>query len=127
MTPELAPSLDQGLQVVAALAVVLGLVIALGYLARRGGLRSGRGVLRVEERLTLGRGVQLAVVVAQGRRLLVGVSERQVSLVSDLGEEEEKPGGVESEGSDLPDRPREGVASFAHELTRRLRHGEMSR
>ncbi|HHN73648.1 MAG TPA: hypothetical protein ENK10_00305 [Acidobacteria bacterium] len=128
MTPDLAPSLGQGVQVIAALAVVLALIVIFGYLARRGGLRGGGRTLRVEQRLTLGRGAQLALVVAEGRRLLVGVSEQQITLVSDLGRDDEDAETAEAEQSvalDAPPQPR--VMSFARELTRRLRHGEVGR
>ncbi len=72
------------LRVLAALAVVVGLAVASGWFLRR---RGGRGLarsLRVEERLQVSRGVQLLIVEADAKRLLVGVSEKGVQLVGEL-------------------------------------------
>lgn len=78
------PGVLDGLRVVAALAFVLALVVGLNWLLRRT-TRLGRGrILTIEERLPVARGVQLVVVSAAGRRLLLGVGDKQVNLVTEI-------------------------------------------
>lgn len=74
-----------GLRVVLALAVVLGL---LWWLARRtGGGRARAKVttVAVVGRQSLSRRSGVAVVEVEGRRLLLGVTDQGVSLLTELG------------------------------------------
>lgn len=79
-----------GLRVVLALAVVLGL---LWWLARRTGGGKPRAkvtTVSVVGRQSLGRHSGVAVVEVEGRRLLLGVTDQGVSLLTELGVAAEK-------------------------------------
>jgi len=80
--PDLAPPVWRTLF---ALLVVLSLLAGLGWMLRRGLLarRSGRG-LGVETALALGERRSLVIVAVEGRRLLLGLTPSQVSLVTEL-------------------------------------------
>jgi flagellar protein FliO/FliZ len=81
--PDLLPSLWRML---AALAVVLGLLGGLAWLLRRGTLIRRRGTgMGVESAISLGERRSLVVVSVEGRRLLVGLAPNHVSLVTELG------------------------------------------
>ncbi len=75
------------LQSLAAVAIVLALLGALAWLARRGSFgalsRKGR-LVDVETAVPLGERRSLVVVVVEGRRLLLGVTPSSVSLVTEL-------------------------------------------
>lgn len=75
------------LQSFAAVLLVLALVVALAWLARRGSLgalgRKGRSI-EVETAVPLGERRSLVVVVVEGRRLLLGLTPMQISLVAEL-------------------------------------------
>ena len=76
-----------GLQGFASLFIVLGLVGALAYLARRGvfnQLRSRNRGMSVETAMPLGERRSLMIVSVEGRRLLIGLTPMQVSLVTEL-------------------------------------------
>jgi flagellar biogenesis protein FliO len=75
------------LRVLAALALVSGLTVGLGWLARSRSRRRGGAGLRVEERLTVSRTAQLLVVRVEGRKLLIGASDKGVQLVTELDAE----------------------------------------
>jgi flagellar protein FliO/FliZ len=67
------------------LAVVLGLLVGLAWLLRRGVLlKRSSGALGIETALPLGDRRSLVIVTVEGRRLLVGLSPNQVSLVTEL-------------------------------------------
>jgi flagellar protein FliO/FliZ len=71
-----------GLRVVLSLAVVLGLV---WWLARRGGgARVKATTVQVVGRQSLGRRAGVAVVEVEGRRLLLGVTDQGVSMLTEL-------------------------------------------
>ncbi|MDO8122173.1 flagellar biosynthetic protein FliO [Isoptericola sp. b490] len=72
-----------GLRVLLALAVVLGL---LWWLARKtsGGTRIKAATVRVVGRQSLGRHAGVTVVEVEGRRLLLGVTDQGVSLLTEL-------------------------------------------
>lgn len=89
------PPLPEGpglLRSVGALIVVLGLFGLCLWLLRRGGLalpgRQATRSMHVESALPLGERRQLVIVRVEGRRLLLGLSAMQVSLVADLGADE---------------------------------------
>jgi flagellar protein FliO/FliZ len=74
-----------------AILVVFGLLTVLAWLARRGtfanllGLaRGSRSLVKVEGAVPLGERRQLMVVSVEGRRLLIGLTPMQVSLVTEL-------------------------------------------
>ena len=85
------PSAVDGGLVRAVLGVffVLGLVTVLAVLLRRGVLtlpgQRGPRTLRVETALSLGDRRSLVIVNVEGRRLLLGLTSTQVSVVTELG------------------------------------------
>ena len=90
-------SLVQGLRVLVSLAVVFGL---LWFLARR--LRAGRGPRRAAPVQVLGKAgvggkAQVVVVEAEGRRMVLGVTEHGVSVLHDAAApaaDEQEPASV---------------------------------
>jgi flagellar protein FliO/FliZ len=81
-TVELFPSV---LRMVAACAVVIGLLAATLWLLKRGaGIRRGSRGMSVEAALPLGERRSLAIVTIEGRRLLLGLAPNHVSLVTEL-------------------------------------------
>lgn len=71
---------------IVALLVVFGLLGGFLWLLRRGGLapRGGHQRLAVEAAVSLGDRRSLVIVGVEGRRLLLGVSPAQVTLVAEL-------------------------------------------
>jgi flagellar protein FliO/FliZ len=68
-----------------ALVVVLGMLVGLAWLLRRGVIaKRSSGALGVETALALGDRRSLVIVTVEGRRLLVGLTPGQVSLVTEL-------------------------------------------
>lgn len=70
-----------------AIAVVFGLLGALAWAARRGRLgffTRQPSTVRVEATVPLGERRSLMVVAIEGRRLLLGLTPMQVSLVTEL-------------------------------------------
>lgn len=76
-----------GLQSLLAVIVVLGLVAALAWTARRGAFNAlrTRGPVAVETAVPLGERRSLVIVSVEGRRLLLGLTPVQISLVAELG------------------------------------------
>ncbi|MEO7275955.1 MAG: flagellar biosynthetic protein FliO [Vicinamibacterales bacterium] len=76
------------LRAIAGLVIVLGLLVTLAWLARKGKLRlpgaRGRALITVESAVPLGERRSLIVVSVEGRRLLLGCTPAQVSLVTEL-------------------------------------------
>jgi flagellar protein FliO/FliZ len=71
----------------AAITVVLGLLLALAWVARRGGLGgvpAAGGALTVERGIGLGERRSLVIVHVEGRRFLLGLTPATVSLVTEL-------------------------------------------
>lgn len=80
--PDLMPSLWQ---TTAATLVVLALLAVLAWVLKRGALVTrGKGGLLVESALPLGERRSLAIVAVENRRLLIGLSPGQVSLITEL-------------------------------------------
>lgn len=76
-----------GLQSVAAVLIVLALVAALAWVARRGTFqrwRPGAKAMTIETAMALGERRSLVIVAVEGRRLLLGLTPTQVSLVTEL-------------------------------------------
>ena len=85
-----------GFQSFAAVLIVLGLVWTLAWLARRGSLGALKGKgrsINVETAVPLGERRSLVIVAVEGRRLLLGLTPTQVSLVTELGRTATSPGG----------------------------------
>ena len=77
-----------GLQSLAAVFVVLGLVAAMAWLVRRGafaGLRHSSRAIAVETAVPIGERRSLIIVAVEGRRLLLGLTPTQISMVTELG------------------------------------------
>src|SRR5215470_9824774 len=74
-----------------AILVVFGLLAVLAWLARRGTFgsmgRQGRSLVEVEGAVPLGERRSLMVISVEGRRLLLGLTPVQVSLVIELAPE----------------------------------------
>jgi flagellar protein FliO/FliZ len=76
------------LQSFGAVLVVLGLVAALAWLARRGAfatMRRNPRAITVETAVPLGERRSLVIVSVEGRRLLLGLTPGQISMVTELG------------------------------------------
>ena len=77
-----------GFQSFFAVVIVLGLVAALAWLVRRGAFGAirarGRAVV-VETAVPLGDRRSLVIVAVEGRRLLLGMTPAQISMVAELG------------------------------------------
>jgi flagellar protein FliO/FliZ len=82
------PSPGGGVRTIAGLVIVLGVLFALAWMARRGKLRlpgsRGRAAVSIEAAVPLGERRSLVVVSVEGRRLLLGLTPAQVSLVTEL-------------------------------------------
>jgi flagellar biosynthetic protein FliO len=78
-----------GLRAIASVLLVLALVAGLAWLLRRGSLRlpggSRRQAITIESATPLGERRTLVIVAVEGRRLLLGLTPAQVSLVTELG------------------------------------------
>jgi flagellar biogenesis protein FliO len=75
-----------GLQSLLAVVLVLGLVGALAFLARRGsfGSLTRRGPIVIETAAPLGERRQLVIVAVEGRRLLLGLTPASVAMITEL-------------------------------------------
>jgi len=74
-----------------AVTIVLALVGALAWLLRSGYLARfapKNSVVGVETAISLGERRQLVIVAVEGRRLLLGVTSAQVTLVTELSARE---------------------------------------
>lgn len=81
--PELVPPVWKA---AAALAVVLALLVGLGWVLRRSAVFGrSRKPMTIESALSLGERRSLAIVTVEGRRLLLGLAPNHVSLVTELG------------------------------------------
>ncbi len=67
--------------------IVLGIVVGLAWLARRGAfakLARGNRPITVETAVALGERRSLVIVAVEGRRLLLGLAPGQISMVTEL-------------------------------------------
>ena len=70
-----------------AVLIVLGLVVALAWLVRRGSLGAltkRGGAINVETAVALGERRSLVIVSVEGRRLLLGLTPTTMQLVTEL-------------------------------------------
>ena len=79
--------LDLTVRLLSSLAVVIGLVLVLARLARRRGTGGASAPLRVVHRQPLSRSTAVAVVEVGGRTLVLGTTEHQISLLTELDPE----------------------------------------
>lgn len=87
--PTALPSSGDVTRGLLAVFVVFGLLALLAWLARRGTLggllaRQSRSPVKVESAVPLGERRSLVIVSVEGRRLLLGLTPMQVSLVTEL-------------------------------------------
>jgi flagellar biosynthetic protein FliO len=89
VTPLAGIDTAPALRALLATAVVLGLVALLAWLVRRGTLawpvRSDGAPVAIERAVPLGERRSLVIVAVEGRRLLLGLTPAQVTLVTELG------------------------------------------
>ena len=76
-----------GVQSLFAVVAVLGLVAAMAWAVRRGAFASlrNRGLVSIETAVPLGERRSLVIVSVEGRRLLLGLTPGQISMVTELG------------------------------------------
>jgi flagellar biosynthetic protein FliO len=77
-----------GFQSLFAVLVVLALVGAMAWLVRRGAfgaLRAGARAISIETAVPIGDRRSLVIVAVEGRRLLLGLTPGQISMVTELG------------------------------------------
>lgn len=85
VTPLADPAPISG-QAVLTVLVVLGLFGLLAWALRRGtGLARSRAKVHVETAVSLGDRRSLVIVEVENRRLLLGLTPSQISLVTELG------------------------------------------
>jgi flagellar protein FliO/FliZ len=87
MNPIAAPGPWAWLTSLAAVVVVLALFAVVAWLLKRGRLALGRNKERIsiETATSIGDRRSLVIVGVEGRRLLLGVTPGQVSLITELG------------------------------------------
>jgi len=85
-----------------SLAIVVGLLAMFIWALRRGTLRlsgiNGRTAMVIETAMSLGDRRSLAIVRVDGRRLLIGLTPSQVSMIADLPPTAPAPPGTVTEG-----------------------------
>lgn len=73
---------------VAAIGIVLALLAVAAWLLKRGAFGAlggkAKGLIRIEATVPLGERRSLMVVAVEGRRLLLGLTPAQISLVTEL-------------------------------------------
>lgn len=85
VTPIADPAPISG-QALLTMTVVLGLLGLLAWALRRGtGLTRSRATVVVETAVSLGDRRSLVIVEVENRRLLLGLTPSQISLVTELG------------------------------------------
>jgi len=94
-----AASTPQILEAVAGLALVLALIVVLGWAVRRFAHLpgAGKGLIRVLGGVTLGSRERAVIVAVDGTRLLLGVAPGQVRMLHVLPPEEPAGGSFAAE------------------------------
>lgn len=87
--PGVPPSAPSGLRVLSSLLIVVGLIVVAGFAARRflpGSWIPQRpaGPMKLLQNLPLGTNRHLALIEVEGRRFLLGCTEKSVNLVASL-------------------------------------------
>jgi flagellar protein FliO/FliZ len=94
-----------GVQSFVAVLIVLTLVAGLAWLVKRGAfaqLRRGSRAIAVETAVPIGERRSLIIVAVEGRRLLLGLTPGQISMLTELGPlpvPPVEPGGTTASGS----------------------------
>ena len=86
-------------QSVLGVFIVLGIVAGLAWLARRGAFKTlGRAnrPITVETAVALGERRSLVIVAVEGRRILLGLTPGQISMVAELAAPKPQAGGFEA-------------------------------
>ena len=116
-------------QALAVVCFILALLWVLLWLLKRhgkGGLLGGSSALRIESRLALGPKKWIMVIRYMDRRLLVGLTDENISLLADMPAEN---GAMENTGSGKSGQatadtvPQPGKAQSADQLFASLLHG----
>ena len=105
-------------EMLVGLLAVLGVIVALAWLARRfniNGVSVTPSSLRLQSVLSLGTKEKVVIVNAEGRRFLLGVTPQQISVLSELDEVAEA-----ANGESLPDN-----LSFAQQIKKALTQGKL--
>ncbi|MGL5758607.1 flagellar biosynthetic protein FliO [Plesiomonas sp.] len=77
--------------VLLSLLLVLGLIIGLGWLAKRLRLPfHSKGSIQIEQQQALGQRERLLIINVEGQRLLIGVTPQNISLLSILDSMQER-------------------------------------
>lgn len=106
------------LEMVVGLMAVLGVIVAMAWLARRfnvTGMSVNPSSLKLQSVLSLGTKEKVVIVNVEGRRFMLGVTPQQISLLSELDETSEP-----TEGKSLLNTP-----SFAQQIKKALTQGKL--
>ena len=71
-------------QAMAAVVITIGVLALLAWLLRRGGGRRSPHAVSVETAIPLGERRSLLIVTVEGRRLLLGLTPAQITLITEL-------------------------------------------
>ena len=71
-------------QALAAVVITIGVLAALAWILRRSGVRRSSQPVSVETAVPLGERRSLLIVAVEGRRLLLGLTPGQITLVTEL-------------------------------------------
>jgi flagellar biosynthetic protein FliO len=82
-------SIEALLRLVLSLGVLVGALYAVRWWQRRPGALSRRGAINIVARASVGRNSTVQVVDVGSKRFLVGISDHQVNLLSELPPDEE--------------------------------------
>lgn len=82
---------ELAVRLVASLAVIVGLLMLVVRIGGRRFRGSGDAMVKVVHRQALGRSTAVSVVEVAGRRLVLGTTEQQVTVLADLGTEPADP------------------------------------
>ena len=87
--------MDQGqlVRILLSLLVVVGLILAAAWLARRGGLlRQGtHRRIRILDSQRLGARASVALIQVDGREILIGITPQQISLLHSSDADNDRP------------------------------------
>ena len=111
------PDMNIGMALM-SLLLVLGLIVGLGWVAKRMRLPfNGHGNMRVEHPQALGQRERLMVVNVEGQRLLLGVTPQSISLLKELGDAPENhanpPSGFQQQLNALLEKRKSAAKSAA--------------
>jgi len=118
--------IGMGLQLVASLGVVVGLLLLIAKLsAKRFGGRAGAPPVEVLARQSISRGSGVVVVRVGGRVLVLGSTEQQVSLLTEIDPDDILPPELpenDGRGDGVDDGAEAAVTDFGELVERARRH-----